>query len=92
MKTHVNTDFLALNQLHQAAYDSVFDHVWIPVEILTEQKFQTEEQINDYFSEHEDYCGVRTIDGKYQVSFPIYRLDYMVGLDVAVKHIVFDDF
>ncbi|MDR0437462.1 MAG: hypothetical protein LBH22_04075 [Bacteroidales bacterium] len=92
MKTQANTDLKELNQLHQVMYDSVFDYVWFPVEILcSKKKFQSEEQVDDYFGEHEDYCGVREIDGKYQVNFPIYRLDYMIGLDAVIEHMILEE-
>ena len=92
MKTQVNTNIRELNQLHQTMYDCVFDYVWFPVEILCPNKnFKSEERVDDHFGEHEDYSGVREIDGKYQVNFPIYRLDYMVGLDVVIQHMVLDE-
>ena len=92
MKTPTNTDLKESNQLHQAMYDCVFDYVWFPVEILCpNKKFKSEEQVDKYFGEHEDYCGVREVEAKYQVNFPIYRLDYMVGLDVVIQHMILDE-
>jgi hypothetical protein len=99
MNTQTNTDLKELNQLHQSMCNSVFEHVWFPVEILCpnmkfddKKYFSMEEQIDCYFYDHDDYCGVREIGGKYQVNFPIYRLDYMVGLDVVLEHMIFDNF
>ena len=92
MKTQANTDLSELSQLHQTMYDCVFDYVWFPVEILCPNKnFKSEKQVDEHFFEHEDYCGVRKIGEKYQVNFPIYRLDYMVGLDAVIKHMILDD-
>ncbi|MDR1951347.1 MAG: hypothetical protein LBP96_03855 [Bacteroidales bacterium] len=92
MKTQAKTDLRELNQLHRTMYDTVFDFVWFPVEILTKKKFKSEEQINSHFCDYEDYCGVREIDEMYQVNFPIYRLDYLVGLDAVIEHMILDEF
>ena len=92
MKAQVSTDLKELNQLHQTMYDSVFDYVWFPVKILCpKKKFKSQKQVDEHFSEHEDYCGVREANGEYQVSFPIYRLDYMVGLDAVIEHMILDE-
>jgi hypothetical protein len=91
MKTQAKTGLRELNQLHQSMYETVFDYVWIPAKVLTKKKFKSTDQIDSHFCDYEDYCGVREIDGTYQVYFPIYKLDYLVGLDVVIEHGIFDD-
>ena len=91
MKTRANTDIRELNRFYQSMYNSAFDHVWFPVEILTKKKFKTKQQIDRYFFDCEDYCGVRKVSGGLQVNFPIYKLDYLVGLDAVIEHMILDD-
>jgi hypothetical protein len=38
-----------------------------------------------------DYCGIREINGKYHVRYPICKLDYMIGLDAVFEHRVLEE-
>jgi hypothetical protein len=97
MKTQANTEQRELNQLYQSCYDSMFDYIWFPTDViikaicddddLDEVLAYDEEQLDSFFFDYEDYCGIREVNGKYEVNFPIYKLDYMVGLDAVIEHL-----
>ncbi|MCL2245642.1 MAG: hypothetical protein FWC10_00790 [Lentimicrobiaceae bacterium] len=101
METATNT--AQLNQLHQAMYDSVFDYVWFPIEVFienlcpdvkldySEKDYSMVEQIDAICFEYDEYCGVREIDGKYQVNFAIFQLGELIGLDTVIEHMIMDE-
>jgi len=97
MKTTNNT--AELNKLHRDMFDSVQEYVWFPVKVLCpKENFKSEEEVDHYFQERSgefsggnDYCGVRTVEGRYQVRFPIFQLSYMVEMDTVILHMILDE-